>query len=514
MSKSILDLTAPQARLFFLESKNYCNFDLPKYFTFTKILSSISSELAGKSLSSYQARDPATLKLIMPNDIEGINHKILTNKDGRLAWRPFELINPVLYVDLVHYITEPGNWSAIQKRFSFFKKSNVLCESIPRASSTKRGHKAEQITWWWEHIEQESIQLGLEFSYILDADITDCYGSIYTHSIAWALHGKRLARDDRRARSLIGSGIDSRIQAMRYRQTNGIPQGNAVSDLIAEIVLGYADTELSKKIKARGIKTRAYKIIRYRDDYRIFTNSLDDGREIMKALAETTAELGLKLNTAKTKESSDPILSSLKDDKIAEMFIPTKEKNWSKWLMQIYASLSKHPNSGQAARLLRSYHSKLLQFQNKGGKLQPYEKPLVLIATISNMAITNPKYYNWCAAILSIFLEYVPRSRRKLIANKVLRKFVRVPNTGILDIWLQRVIYPSDPTKNYNEPLTKVVVIGSYPGNDGIWPSSWLTPTMKAILKDTPIVDKSSLKKARPIITSSETDLFASTFPS
>lgn len=514
MSKTILDLSAAQARIYFLESKNYCNFDLPKYFTFTDILNKISNQLGSSKLERYLARDPATTNFVYPNDIEHINHRILTNKDGRLAWRPFELINPVLYVELVHVITEPTNWAIIQKRFTEFSKSNVKCESIPRATSGRRAHKAEQITWWWEQVEQESVQLGLEYMYVLDADITDCYGSIYTHSIAWSMHGKSAARADRRAHKLLGSQIDGKIQAMRYRQTNGIPQGNSLSDFIAEMVLGYADLELDKKIKSKKIGTRSYKIIRFRDDYKIFTNNLDEGREILKALSETTAELGLKLNTSKTKESSDPILASIKDDKIAEMFIPVKEKNWSKWLMQIYASLSKHPNSGQAARLLRAYHKKLLGFQSKGEKLHPYEKPLVMISTISNLAIHNPKYYNWCIAILSILLEYTAKSRRKVIANKVVRKFNNVPNTGMLDIWLQRVTYPTDPKKAYTEALTKVVTTGKYPGNDYIWPSDWLTPTMKGLLKDTPIIDKSELKKLKPIITTKETDLFVITFPS
>ncbi len=42
-------------------------------------------------------------------------------------------------------------------------------------------------------------------------------------------------------------------------------------DFIAEIVLGYADTLITTEIKAA--KILDYKILRYRDDYRIFVNS-------------------------------------------------------------------------------------------------------------------------------------------------------------------------------------------------------------------------------------------------
>jgi hypothetical protein len=54
-----------------------------------------------------------------------------------------------------------------------------------------------------------------------------------------------------------------------YGQTNGIPQGSVLMDFIAEMVLGYIDERLSQCLD----KKMDYRIIRYRDDYRIFTNS-------------------------------------------------------------------------------------------------------------------------------------------------------------------------------------------------------------------------------------------------
>ena len=46
-----------------------------------------------------------------------VNYEMYTNKDGRLDWRPLELINPVAYVYLVNLITEENAWSIILKRF-------------------------------------------------------------------------------------------------------------------------------------------------------------------------------------------------------------------------------------------------------------------------------------------------------------------------------------------------------------------------------------------------------------
>ncbi|QDJ13846.1 hypothetical protein CEP45_08415 [Mergibacter septicus] len=61
---------------------------------------------------------------------------------------------------------------------------------------------------------------------------------------------------------------------MSWGQTNGIPQGSVLMDFIAELVLGYCDEILEEKLSERRIDN--YFIIRYRDDYRVFTNSKED----------------------------------------------------------------------------------------------------------------------------------------------------------------------------------------------------------------------------------------------
>lgn len=61
---------------------------------------------------------------------------------------------------------------------------------------------------------------------------------------------------------------------MQYKQTNGIPQGGVLFDFIAEMVLGYSDLLLYEELQRIGITD--YKILRYRDDYRIFSNSKEE----------------------------------------------------------------------------------------------------------------------------------------------------------------------------------------------------------------------------------------------
>ena len=59
-----------------------------------------------------------------------------------------------------------------------------------------------------------------------------------------------------------------------------------------------------------------YKIIRYRDDYRIFTNNPQLSSEIAKELSDVLSKLNFKINSAKTLSTDDVVLGSLKPDKV------------------------------------------------------------------------------------------------------------------------------------------------------------------------------------------------------
>ena len=204
--KSILELSHEDARRFFLKPENYCSLDLPPYIAFGKLLTDVEQVLNGQQLSALSSK---------PRDHDDINYTILNNKDGKYAWRPFQLIHPALYVSLVHRITEEQNWQLICERFNeFFNNSQIRCLSLPVVSLTDEKDKAEQVSHWWHEVEQKSIILSLDYEYLLETDITDCYGSIYTHSIAWALHTKSEAKkkENRNNNNLIGSVIDNHIQ--------------------------------------------------------------------------------------------------------------------------------------------------------------------------------------------------------------------------------------------------------------------------------------------------------------
>jgi RNA-directed DNA polymerase len=491
-SRSILELTCDEARSFFLKQESYCTIDLPLYFHFNEILRDIGKVLEDKALSDLRSQSP--------RDFEKVNHLILNNKDGRHAWRPLQLIHPVLYVSLVNQITENDHWELICKRFAeFANNKKIKCLSLPVESLTSEVDKAEQITHWWREVEQVSVELALEYDLIIHTDITDCYGSIYTHSISWALHTKPEAKkmENRRNPNLLGNIIDTHIQDMCHGQTNGIPQGAVLMDFIAELVLGYADIELTEKIACLNIED--YCILRYRDDYRIFVNSSQDGERILKCLTEIMIDLGLKLNSAKTKISNQVISSSLKDDKRSWTSRKQADENLQKHLLIIHNHSIEHPNSGSVVVALDDYYKRV-------AVIESCYQALPLISITVDIAYRNPRAYAICAALLSKLISFLKTAdEKRSVFQKAKRKFSQIPNTGHMQLWLQRISFPFDPAMDFDEPLCRLLC----GANEEIWNNGWISSRdLRNAVDSKKIVAHQVLEKLDSIIPIDEVALF------
>jgi len=491
--KSILDLTHDEARKFFLKPESYCNLDFPSYIDFSSIIDKVDNELSKLALSSVKSKNI--------RDCDGVNYTLLHNKDGRYAWRPFQLIHPALYVSLVHEITNPKNWRFIQKRFNDFAGDDKIhCLSLPVVSSSNQKDRAEQVSQWWEEVEQRSIAFSLEYDYVLETDITDCYGAIYTHTIAWALHDKEEAKKKRRSNNLIGNIIDSHIQDMRNGQTNGIPQGSVLMDFIAEMVLGFSDLWLSTWLKHKNISN--FQILRYRDDYRVFVNNPQEGDAIAKTIAEILITLGLKLNPSKTHISSDVVRASIKKDKLAWIGRKQREKDTQKHLLIIHDHSLSFPNSGSLTRALNDYYKHLVKEKLSHDRLMP------LIAIATDIAYRNPRTYPISAAILSILLGNFENDEEKYYAvQHIQEKFKKLPNTGHMQIWLQRATLSISRDIRYTEAICKLAAGENTP----LWNNDWISSRkLKNIITPIKIIDKSIRDKLAPAIQLKEIELFLS----
>jgi|ERR1017187_651480 hypothetical protein len=489
--QSVLEMTSAEARAFLLKPESYCNIDFPPYFRFNRMLSGVSRAIGNADLKGMRKQKP--------RDCEEVNYPLLTNKDGRHAWRPLQLIHPALYVSLVNHIATKNNWKAIQTRFAEFQSlKNFRCISIPVRSRTPRKDKAAQILHWWQGIEQGAIELALDYAYVFHADITDCYATIYTHSVAWALHGKATAKTNRNDMTLIGNVIDAHVQDMRHGQTNGIPQGSVLMDLVAEMVLGYADIQLSERLAKNNITD--FFVLRYRDDYRIFVNNPQSGEVVLKTLTEVMIDLGLKLNTAKTTGSQSVVSSSLKKDKFAWLRTRQSDHDIQKHLLVLHAHGVDFPNAGSLVVALSHFHERL-------SKIKKPRNPVPLISIAVDIAYSSPRTFPVCAAIISQALRAVKTKKERIrLIEKIHTKLSQLPNTGHMEVWLQRISYPYKSGMAFAESLCHLVNGGKVQ----VWNNDWISSKkLLAALDPTSIVDKRKLKSLKPVVKPAEIRVFA-----
>lgn len=502
--KFVISLDALEAKAYFLKQQSYCNFDVPEYFVFDDLLTSIDRALGVNTLSHYYVNDVA----YRPDKLENVNHKLISNKDGKYAWRPFQLVHPALYVELVRTITQSDNWNYIVSRLNDQRRKcrTIECPSLPVITDRFVKDKSEQISNWSTYVEKESIANGLDFEYLFHTDIADCYGSLYTHTVAWALHGITESKLDRgEDRSLIGNKIDYLLRCMANGQTNGIPQGSSLMDLIAEIVLSHIDLLLYDQLVSKRISSREYKIIRYRDDYRIFTNNPQLGERIVKELSDVLHLFGMKISPSKTIHSSNIVHSSVKPDKLHALANPKSYHTLTSELYSISLFALEYPNSGQLLVQLNDFYEKLEGVSRKNFK----EHVTVLLSITVDIACKNPRCYPITAAILSKLLNVLPRASMRRHVIKIGKKFEKIPNTNIMQLWLQRIkadFLLSDEARI--EPLCLVVL--NRPAL--IWNSDWLTAPIRRLIDGADIIDRIKLAELPHVISLSEVELFVKNY--
>lgn len=487
----LLELSADSARAALLRSENYCNFDLPDYFDFSDVIATAHESVAGlnrRAIGSIKARD-----------YDRVNFLVAHNKDGRLSWRPWTLIHPVIYAALVDELTKEANWELIKRRIHDLKcEPDITCTSRPIVGVTSQMRKEFEVHRWWTEVEQASIESALNYSHVVQTDISSCYQSLYTHSIAWALHKKEVAKKNKGSEDLIGNVIDKYLQDMRQGQTNGIPQGSVLMDLIAECVLAYADLELFAKAYERC--DGGYKILRHRDDYRIFADSPRTGEEVLKALADVLTELGMSLNAEKTISSDDVIGAAVKRDKLSWQTRNLPGTHPQKKLLALRSHALEYPNGGSVEVGLQECYDEL-----DGATLEG-----VVMSTISivvDIAIRNPRSYPIAASLISKLIGELEGVSAKHDAMRAVEdRFRSVPRAELMHVWINRVGLKIDYDAFPESFLCRAVKGQSA----GIWEHEWICdPQLESRMSSGVIVDKDRIANLPELVSKQEVESFS-----
>lgn len=537
MSKSILELSHKELKQHLLETRSYFSEPLPDYIDFSKMLKNVS-QLVGRSNTWDNLRSLADLdKGCYPP--EGASHVLFANKDNLVGWRPLTLINPIIYVTLVNLISNEKNWGELTAKFNeniSKAKSVIKCVSVPKVGTSAKENTEKDISNWWEEFEQESIKLSMEYQYMLSTDISSCYPSIYTHAIGWALHGKDVMKNPANRKNKLGTEIDTLLASSQYGQTNGIPQGSRLSDLIAELVLSWVDVQITMKLSDEQKSNLKFRILRYRDDYRVFSNSPEELREILKIISDTLQqEMSMHLNSSKTVLTDNVIKDSIKEDKLYSVFNMLNHagknyielsfgtydapifryKSLQKELLLIYQLSLKFPNSGSVSTSLDYlYRNRIVKLE----KLESYDDVDVLVSIVTEIMFRNPRVYGSCVAIISKLLSLSTkiRSRNKIKATveQILSKFSKTPSTGLLQIWLQRMILSLNV--EVNEELFKERFCarvfddkGNRTKKASVWNSDWLNEKSRYEFDDISFTNTHVISELTPVFSLDEVSPFS-----
>lgn len=207
---------------------------------------------------------------------------------------------PFAYYNLCKCLV--GNWDAIKIHFrdktrtEKFKRSQIHIQKHVRGPHLfeMSANYADQDADTMEIIQKQPITCF----YKVETDISTCFPSIYSHALAWALVGKKEAKNNCHDNDIWYNKLDKCSRQTKYNETCGLLIGPHTSNLLSEIILTSVDSELSK-----------YNYVRYIDDITCYVKTEDEAEKFVLDVAEELKKYDLSLNVKKTKITRLPISS-------------------------------------------------------------------------------------------------------------------------------------------------------------------------------------------------------------
>lgn len=533
--KTIFDLSADEVLDFLMQNDRYVTTEMPEYLNFDPVLAFAREHIADTSIDKC-------LKGINPENMSDANYDIMLNKDGRYAVRVLSLSNPFLYYLLAREICTPEHWAAIFDDFKLFGSApHIQAVGIPVIPADKEDfHKATTILNWWSRFEQMAVKLSLDYRYMFVTDITNCYGTIELQTVEKALSRKGTASEVD-----VKTDIVRILTMLRQGRNIGLPQGSTLYDIVAEIVLGYADMLLREALERDGI-TEGYEILRYRDDYKVFANDKDLLERISYKLQHVLEGLNLRLNSAKTRISDSIITDSIKPDKLAYIYNTPIYNNKKccdfdgiqKQLLFILQFGRQYPNCGQMRMLLSKLSTWIEEYienvaKNQKSKAKPkveakpgeedaedkktqkrlgtiIEDIMAMSAIAAQIAAENLNSAHYALKVISQMLSTISdeqvekgeQASKDEIVTKVLNRLGSMQNSDYLKIWLQNLAVKAEYKGDYSFADEKGnglchLVCGA---DANLWNNSFLAPAYLEGFDATAVVDDAVLHNDTPVM--------------
>lgn len=291
--------------------------------------------------------------------------------------RQLGIPNPVAYQRLCLCLKE--NWYNLWQHFEdktinqAYKVSRV---HIRRLKDKQCLFEMNYDNWKIDGSPEPNLMIGKR--YLVKADISNCFPSIYTHAIPWALVGKDTAKMNKTKKLEWYNQIDHYSQNIKYGETHGLIIGPHTSNLLSEIILTAIDYELCEK---------KWEYIRKIDDYLCYVSKYDDARKFLVDLNEQLRFFDLSLNQKKTE--------------ILELPLAAVEQ----WVRQINVPIINFENSSVNYKTARSYFDSAVELMYANDMNSAVLK--YAIKVLSNQKLTeNAKIY--CTKTIMHFTVIFP----------------------------------------------------------------------------------------------------------
>ena len=205
--------------------------------------------------------------------------------------RSITMPNPKHYSMLVKFLVKHS-----REIDRFYNVSKI---SMSKAISKDDSSRAIVNEYNFEQVMQEQITKGYSSRFLLTADVSKFYNTIYTHSIPWAIHTKDVSKRDR-TDALWGNELDRLVRNMQDGQTLGIPIGPDASRVISELI-GVA---LDRSIQASEPELSG---IRFIDDFFFFADSASEAENLDLKINRALSEFELTANENKSSIQTMPV---------------------------------------------------------------------------------------------------------------------------------------------------------------------------------------------------------------
>lgn len=290
--------------------------------------------------------------------------------------RPLGIPHPMAYQRLCKHLAD--HWKDIQLHFenqTNGQKHKISRIHVRKQKGSKAIFKMNYKDWKVDDSPIDDILIGKK--YIVCADISTCFPSMYTHALPWAIVGKSVAKNNRRNNQWYNQ-LDKRTQNLKSGETHGFIIGPHASNVLSEIIL----TVVDKKLCDRG-----WEYIRNIDDYTCYVESYEEAQKFLTQLTAELREFDLPLNHKKTKIEELPLASTshwVRRLNAVDYLAPYGEVNYKTAQGYIDAAIELMKENNNNAAIL-NYAIKVLAKQKVSENAKKY-----CVKTILHLSVIYP----------------------------------------------------------------------------------------------------------------------------